>query len=1125
MFDPAEARPRSAERRHRRPDARRQARRGRRTGAAHRAVRARTLRSRRTTPRARSPPRPAPTLFAACPNTTVLEYAFGETPLAVGARGGSRARRRRTAPPRRPSGSRGRARPHPSQHPRPVVRSRLGVPDVPSTIVRPIASRRRSPSTAAARLRASALPAASPPSTRPSRRLARAGPRRHPDDRAERRHRALDVPVAEQPELLDHPDGLQHPDRLRPRDARAPAASWPPAGRLADDGTSITLQLREGVTLPLRPRVHRRRRHLHHPGDAARGRLLPAQARRAGHRRHDGRRRPHRDAAPGAPGVEPVRHVRGDADRRQGHLRRPARGQAVRRHRAVQGGQATRPAPASSSSGTTTTGCKDRPYLDGIDISVQSQSQSMLSSLQVRREPARPRHGPARRGVGQGRPAVRRDRVRRRRLRLLRRLQRRRSRRWTSPRCGRASPGRSTGTASSTRRSAGSARPARCPWSPSSPAYDEDKAATYTRDLDKAKELIDQAGATGRAGQGRLQRRASRPTRRSPRSCSSTSRRPGLKAELVPLQAPDFFSQARPAAACRACSSTSTASASSRRPPLVKGAFPFNADKNASGFDSDEYRELAQDAVDVRGRRRHATTTPLNDFLLDQQFVSDLVVSSHTFTISSKLHGRRLQHVRLPRPRRRLPDEVTVSRGNDVQRGVTVLRYAVRRVPSAVVVLLVASVIVFIVPRLAEGDAADVLAGPDASDATRDAVRPDLGLDRSPVVQYAASGCAGLLTGDLGTSYIRKQPASEAIGAALGQTVTLTVGRAARRAGARRRSRASSMGAGRNRVADPGGQRVWSRWRSRSRRTSAGCCWSCCSRSPSGCSRPSGYQADLRRPRRSRCSTSLMPALCLGLPAAAVIARFLGASVRQVLDEEFVRTGVAKGLTRGAAGAGARRPQRPAAGADHPRHPGRAAARRRDRGRGDLRLARHRRPARELRPQPRLRPRPGPAALHGGGLRRRADSSPTWPTRPSTRASDWRSDDRDRRPRDPRRRAPAAVARRAVPLGARRCATPRPSPGSSSSCPLRGRHPRAVAGAVRRGRAEQQQLRRRERAAPARHRRVRPRRVQPGAVRHPAGRRRRRARRPARRDPRHRPRAAVRTAPRRSTPSSSAPST
>ena len=42
------------------------------------------------------------------------------------------------------------------------------------------------------------------------------------------------------------------------------------------------------------------------------------------------------------------------------------------------------------------------------------------------------------------------------------------------------------------------------------------------------------------------------------------------------------------------------------------------------------------------------------------------------------------------------------------------LRYALRRVPSALLVLAVASVLVFAVPRLASGDAADVLAGPDS---------------------------------------------------------------------------------------------------------------------------------------------------------------------------------------------------------------------------------------------------------------------------------------------------------------------------------------------------------------------------------------------------------------------------
>jgi peptide/nickel transport system permease protein len=222
------------------------------------------------------------------------------------------------------------------------------------------------------------------------------------------------------------------------------------------------------------------------------------------------------------------------------------------------------------------------------------------------------------------------------------------------------------------------------------------------------------------------------------------------------------------------------------------------------------------------------------------------------------------------------------------------LRYAARRVPSAVVVLLVASVVVFIVPRLAEGDAADVLAGPDASDATRDAVRADLGLDRSPVVQYLI-WLRGLLTGDLGTSYIRKQPASEAIGTALGQTVTLTVA-ALLIALVLGGAAGIAMGAGRSRLL--------------TRAVSSGV--SLAFAVPPYVSGvlmvllfavtvrllpASGYQAIYDDPVIAW-QYILMPAVCLGLPTAAVIARFLGASVRQVQDEEFVRTGVAKGLTR-----------------------------------------------------------------------------------------------------------------------------------------------------------------------------------------------------------------------------------
>src|SRR5215510_14686469 len=102
------------------------------------------------------------------------------------------------------------------------------------------------------------------------------------------------------------------------------------------------------------------------------------------------------------------------------------------------------------------------------------------------------------------------------------------------------------------------------------------------------------------------------------------------------------------------------------------------------------------------------------------------------------------------------------------------MRYALKRLPSAALVLAVASVLVFCVPRLAQGDAADVLAGPDATPATVTAVRHQLGLDQGVVTQYL-HWVRGILTGDLGTSYVRRQPAGAAIGDALGQTVSLTL--------------------------------------------------------------------------------------------------------------------------------------------------------------------------------------------------------------------------------------------------------------------------------------------------------------------------------------------------------------
>lgn len=219
-------------------------------------------------------------------------------------------------------------------------------------------------------------------------------------------------------------------------------------------------------------------------------------------------------------------------------------------------------------------------------------------------------------------------------------------------------------------------------------------------------------------------------------------------------------------------------------------------------------------------------------------------------------------------------------------------RYVLKRVPSALIVLVVASVVVFAVPRLAEGDAAAVLAGPDATEATRDAVRHELGLDQSTLVQYFR-WVGDLLTGDLGTSYIRKQPASEAIGHAVGQTITLTC--AALLIALLLGGLAGVvLGAGRNRFLTGVVSAIVSLAFALPPYVSGVLLVLIFAVTirllPAG-----GYQSLFDDPEIA-VQYLIMPALCLALPMAAVLARFLGASIRQVMDEDFVRTGVAKGL-------------------------------------------------------------------------------------------------------------------------------------------------------------------------------------------------------------------------------------
>ncbi|NUR09414.1 MAG: ABC transporter permease [Nocardioidaceae bacterium] len=100
-------------------------------------------------------------------------------------------------------------------------------------------------------------------------------------------------------------------------------------------------------------------------------------------------------------------------------------------------------------------------------------------------------------------------------------------------------------------------------------------------------------------------------------------------------------------------------------------------------------------------------------------------------------------------------------------------RYLLRRVPSALLVVAVASVLVFAVIRVVPGDPVATLAGPDASPEARAAIRHDLGLDRPVTTQYVA-WVGRLLHGDLGTSYLIGGDIGTLVRHGLTNTIVLT---------------------------------------------------------------------------------------------------------------------------------------------------------------------------------------------------------------------------------------------------------------------------------------------------------------------------------------------------------------
>jgi peptide/nickel transport system permease protein len=221
--------------------------------------------------------------------------------------------------------------------------------------------------------------------------------------------------------------------------------------------------------------------------------------------------------------------------------------------------------------------------------------------------------------------------------------------------------------------------------------------------------------------------------------------------------------------------------------------------------------------------------------------------------------------------------------------------YALNRLFTGLLTLVVASVVVFAVLEVVPGDPARLMLGMDATPEALQALRTELGLDQPVVLRYL-DWIGGLLSLDLGRSYTYSVPVIDLVvergvvslplallSLALSVAIAIPVGLFA----ARRRGRAAdalTMGAAQIGVAVPNfwfalmlvyvfavGLRLL----------------------------PSGGFPGWEGGPWPAFKALILPAVALALPQAAILARVTRSALIEVLGEDYIRTARAKGLPAG----------------------------------------------------------------------------------------------------------------------------------------------------------------------------------------------------------------------------------
>jgi len=221
------------------------------------------------------------------------------------------------------------------------------------------------------------------------------------------------------------------------------------------------------------------------------------------------------------------------------------------------------------------------------------------------------------------------------------------------------------------------------------------------------------------------------------------------------------------------------------------------------------------------------------------------------------------------------------------------IRFIARRLLSLALTLVVASAIIFLALEVVPGDPASVMLGVNAQPETVSALRQELGLDVSKPVRYF-NWVTGMLSGDFGTSYTYRAPIRDMIADRMVVSFplalyalllsTLIAFPAGIIAATRRGAIAdvSIMGTTQLGIAIPN---FWfamilvSIFAIKLRWFSAGGFpgWE------------EGFFAGIK--------ALTLPAIALALPQASILSRVMRSSLLDTLDEDFIRTARAKGLT------------------------------------------------------------------------------------------------------------------------------------------------------------------------------------------------------------------------------------